>query len=118
MKTEHTILSTKKIPEDKWADFFDQLTEMRKNSCLSLEVASQDLGNATIVKEGTLSSITFDPVGKGNNLEISIGGDEVLLSHFVSGPKMVWAGEGEDQTIVALEVIDEADTQTIVKFVD
>ena len=118
MKTEHRIQITHKITKDQWSDFCLELTETKKNCFLSLEIANLELGNEKIVQKGSLSSITFNPEGKGNDLEISMGGDEVFLSHFVSDPKVIWAGEDEQHHIVALEIIDEEESQTILHFVD
>ena len=116
MQKEQKNQTTKEIPQSQWSQFFNQLSKAEKRRFLSLEVASFEIGNEKIVKRGSLSSMTCEPLGKGHDLEISIGGDEVLYSHFVKSPKAVWVIEDEADHVMALEIIDDSEAQTIIRF--
>ena len=113
----NTIQKTQEILKEKWLSFFDQFTQSNRGRAIALEVANEEIGDETLVKQSPLASITYDPMTKGNDVVIAIGHDMVTYSHTVIAPKAIWVATDSSNQAIALEIVDHSGTQTILQFI-
>ena len=106
---------TKQIPAEQWGEFFDTFTNGNKGRLIKLEVIDREMGNETPVENMPLWALIYDPVGKGNDLTVEIGRDEVAYSHTIEAPNEVWQERDDNGKVVALEIKTEDGTQTILQ---
>jgi len=106
---------TKQIPAEQWGEFFDTFTNGNKGRLIKLEVIDREIGDETPVENMPLRSLIYDPVGKGNDLTIEIGRDEVAYGHTIEAPNEVWQEQDENGRVVALEIKTEDGTQTVLQ---
>lgn len=107
-------MSSKQIPQERWVEFFDQFTNGNKGRRLKLEIVDQQIGDEIPISNAPLWALVYDPRDKGNDLVIETGQDEVNYAHTVLAPKTVWERQDGNGKVTALEIIDEANHQTIV----
>jgi Family of unknown function (DUF5335) len=108
--------TNKHIPQDRWLEFFDQLTNGNKGRQIKLEIFDQDIGDQIPVESAQLWSLVYDPMRVGNNLTLEIGRDEVSYAHTINNLSDVWERQDENGKAVALEVLSEDGTQNIISF--
>lgn len=114
-------MSNQQISSDQWVEFFDQFTQDNRGRLIKLEIVNRERGDEILIENAPLWSLVYAPVPQGNNLTLSTGRnttivtgrDEVTYSHTIHAPKTVWEAEDSNDQIVALEVIDESNAQTI-----
>lgn len=106
---------TKQIPAEQWGEFFDTFTNGNKGRLIKLEVIDREMGDETPVENMPLWVPIYDPVGKGNDLTVEIGRDEIAYSHTIEAPNEVWQERDDNGKVVALEIKTEDGTQTILQ---
>lgn len=108
-------MSNKQIPQDRWLEFFDQFSDGNKGREIKLEIIDREIGDQTPIESAPLWSLIYDPVDKGNNLTIEIGRDTVSYAHAIHAPSDVWEKRDENGKAVALEILAEDGTQTVIR---
>ena len=103
-----------KIPIEQWSDFFSQLSNQNQGRNLSLEIYDQDSGDVGATRQGQLLAVDYDPVGKGNDIVVTTGVDQIDYSHTIPSPVEVWQAENDNGRINAIEIIDQNNVKTIV----
>jgi Family of unknown function (DUF5335) len=106
--------TNKQIPQDRWLEFFDQFTNGNKGRQIKLEITSQEIGHLTPIENAPLWSLVYDPAKAGNHLMIEIGRDEVSYAHTINIPSTVWEEQNENGKAIALEIVAEDQTQTVI----
>ena len=101
------------VPRDQWKDFFVSFSNGNQGRQLSVEVFDQQSGDLSAQKQGPLMAVDYDPIGKGNNIVVTTGTDEIDYSHSIQAPAKVWKAQHDDGSIGALEIIDQNNTKTI-----
>jgi len=105
----------KQIPAEQWVEFCDTFTNGNKGRLIVLEVLDPELGVQTPVKDQPLWSLVYDPVGKGNDLTIEIGRNEVSYGHTIDFPNELWQEQDDNGKAIALQIKAEGGIQTIVR---
>ena len=105
-----------KIEQSQWKDFFVSFSNGNRGREVTLEVYDAVSGSSGQAKQGPLMAIDYDPVGKGNDLVITTGVDEIEYSHTVPGPVEVWQDQADDGQVAALQIVDQNGHKTIVSF--
>jgi hypothetical protein len=111
----NTIDLSQSIPTEQWGEFFDQFSLANFGKPISIEIISAELGDEELVKDSPLIAIIYDRPGKGNNLSIEVGKDQVTYAHTVDTPTSVSTGQNSQGKMVAISITDAAGTQTLVK---
>ena len=101
------------IPREQWKDFFVSFSNGNQGRMLSVEIFDQQAGDLSAKNQGPLMAVDFDPVGKGNDIVVTTGTNEVDYSHTIQAPTKVWKAQQDDGQIAALEIVDQNDTKTI-----
>ena len=83
---------------------------------MKIECTDSESGATGVVAEGDFMGIDYDPVGKGNDIFISLGKSELDSSHSVSAPVEVWELQRDDGVASSLEIMDQNDGKTILTF--
>jgi hypothetical protein len=104
------------VPREDWKDFFVTFSNGNRGRVLSLEVLDSEFGDSGQVKQGNLLAVDYDPVGKGNDIVVTTGVDEVDYSHTIEAPVEVWKAQHESGEVAALEIIDQNNVKTILSF--
>ncbi|MEG3849667.1 DUF5335 family protein [Microcoleus sp. herbarium19] len=105
----------KSVSRERWGEFFDQFTDGNRGRHISIELLDPELGDAELIKNAPLHAIIYDRPGKGDDLVIEVGKDEVNYAHTIDSPTEVLTGQNSNGVMVALRISDAAGTQTLIQ---
>ena len=101
------------VNQEEWPNFFVTFSNGNRGRSISLEIFSAESGDIAAKKQGPLMAVDYDPAGKGNDIVITTGTDEIDYSHRIPAPVEVWKAQHDDGEIGALEIIDQNNVKTI-----
>lgn len=105
----------KSVPQDRWSQFFDLFSNGNRGRHISIELIDSEIGNETLIQNAPLRALIYDRPGKGNDLAIEVGKDEVTYAHTVDAPTEVWTGQNADGVMMAIQIADATGTKTLIK---
>ena len=105
----------KSLPREKWGEFFDQFSNGNRGRHISIESISSELGDETLIQNAPLMAIIYDRPGRGNDLVIEVGKDEVTYAHTVDAPIEILTGQDSMGQMLALSISDAAGARTLIK---
>ena len=105
----------KSLPRERWSKFFDQFSNGNRGRHVSIESISSELGDATLIQNAPLMAIIYDRPGKGNDLVIEVGKDEVTYAHTVDAPIEILTGQDSMGQMLVLSISDAAGAKTLIK---
>ncbi len=105
----------KSIPRERWGEFFDQFSDGNRGRHISIEIINSELGDEELIQNAPLMAMVYDPVGKGDDLVIETGKDEVNYAHTVDSPTEVLTGQDSNGLMLAVSIADAAGTKTLIK---
>ncbi len=111
----NTIDINKSVPRDRWSEFFDLFSNGNRGRHISIEVISSEFGDEELIKNAPLMALVYDRPGKGDNLAIEVGKDEVNYAHTVDSPTEVLTRQNADGLMMAIQIADAAGTKTLIK---
>ncbi len=106
---------TKSLPRERWGEFFDQFSDGNRGRHISIESISLELGDEELIQNAPLMAIVYDRPGKGDDLVIEVGKDEVTYAHTIDKPTEVSTGQSSNGQMIALWISDAAGTKTLIK---
>ncbi len=112
---QNKIELTKSVPQESWGEFFDQFSDGNRGRHISIEIISPEFGDEELIQNAPLMAMVYDRPGKGNDLVIETGKDEVTYAHTVDSPTEVLTGQSESGRMLAVWISDAAGTKTLVK---
>ena len=115
MEMTNKIDINKSVLRERWGEFFDQFTDGNRGRRISIEIIGSEIGDAELIKNAPLHAIIYDRPGKGDDLVIEVGKDEVSYAHTVDSPTEVLTGQNSNGVMVALRITDAAGTQTLIQ---
>jgi len=101
------------IDQSRWGEFLSLFTNGNAGRRVSIETIDATSDNP-IVSKAPLLAIDYDPVGKGNNLVISLGRETISGSHIVAAPEQIWEVQDDNGKATGLEVIAAGGAKTII----
>ncbi len=104
---------TTQIPQDQWQDFLVKLSNGNRGRALSLETFDSASGDQSATRQGKLMAVDYDPIGKGNDIVVTTGVDEIDYSHTINAPVELWQAQHDSGEVGALEIIDQNGVKTI-----
>jgi hypothetical protein len=110
------MAQTKQIDQDRWSDFLSMFSNGNRGRLMAIEIADLAVGDQPLSDAAPLFAIDFDPAGKGDDLMITTGLDEVDYTHKISAPLEIWESQDDNGKVIALEVIDLKGSKTILAF--
>ncbi|MEO8893054.1 MAG: DUF5335 family protein [Coleofasciculaceae cyanobacterium] len=105
----------KSLPREQWGEFFDQFSNGNRGRHISIEIISSDLGDEMLIQNAPLLAIVYDRPGKGDDLVIEVGKDEVTYAHTIDAPTEVSTGQNANGQMIALWISDAAGTKTLIQ---
>jgi len=115
MEMTNKIEINKSVPRERWGEFFDQFTDGNRGRRISIEIIGSEVGDAELIKNAPLHAMVYDRPGKGDDLVIEVGKDEVSYAHTIDSPTEVLTGQNSLGVMVALQISDAAGTQTLIE---
>jgi hypothetical protein len=110
------MAQTKQIDQDRWSDFLSMFSNGNRGRLMAIEIADLAVGDQPLSDAAPLFAIDFDPAGKGDDLMITTGLDEVDYTHKIIDPLEIWESQDDNSKVIALEVIDLNGSKTILAF--
>ncbi len=105
----------KSVPRERWGEFFDQFSDGNRGRHISIEIIGGELGDVELIQNVPLMAMIYDRPGKGDDLVIEVGQDEVTYAHTVDSPTEVLTGQDSNGLMLAVWISDAAGTKTLVK---
>ena len=105
----------KSVPRERWGEFFDQFSDGNRGRRITIESISSELGDEELIQNAPLMAMIYDRPGKGDDLVIEVGRDEVRYAHTVDSPTEVLTGQNSNGQIIAIWISDAAGAKTLVK---
>jgi hypothetical protein len=115
MEMTNKIEINKSVPRERWGEFFDQFTDGNRGRRISIEIIGSEVGDAELIKNAPLHAMVYDRPGKGDDLVIEVGKDEVTYAHTIDSPTEVLTGQNSLGVMLALRISDGAGTQTLIE---
>jgi Family of unknown function (DUF5335) len=109
---------SKSVPQERWGEFFDQFSDGNRGRHIVIESITTEFGSEELIQNAPLSAIVYDRPGKGNNLVIEVGKDEVTYAHTVDSPTEVLTGQDTNGKMLAISISDAAGTKTLISLQD
>ncbi|WDD36432.1 DUF5335 family protein (plasmid) [Nostoc sp. UHCC 0926] len=105
----------KSVPRERWGEFFDQFSSGNRGRHISIEIIDSELGDAELIQNAPLMAMVYDRPGKGDDLVIEVGRDEVTYAHTIDSPTEVLTGQNSTGVILAVRISDAAGTKTLIQ---
>ncbi len=105
----------KSVPRERWGEFFDQFSDGNRGRHISIEIISSELGDEELIQNAPLMAMVYDRPGKGDDLVIEVGQDEVTYAHTIDSPTEVLTGQDSNGVMIAVWISDAAGTKTLIK---
>lgn len=106
---------SKSVPRERWGEFFDQFTDGNRGRHISIEIITSELGDAELIQNAPLMAMIYDRPGKGDDLVIEVGQEQVTYAHTVDSLTEVLTGQNSNGQIIAIQIADAAGTKTLIK---
>jgi Family of unknown function (DUF5335) len=105
----------KSVPRERWGEFFDQFSDGNRGRHISIETIGSELGDADLIQNAPLMAMIYDRPGKGDDLVIEVGQDEVTYSHTIDSPTEVLTGQDSNGLMLAVSISDATGTKTLIE---
>ena len=89
------MAQTKQIDRGRWSDFLRMFSNGNRGLLIAIEIADTADGEQPLADAAPLLAIDFDPAGKGDDLVITTGRDEIDSTHKISAPLEIWESQDE-----------------------
>lgn len=100
----------KQIPIEDLQDRLQTLTSGNRGRKSAIAT-----GGMTIIENKPFRDLEYDPVGKGNDLVITLGGDDDSFFHTVKAPVEVYTHQEDDGEVSSIEIVDQNGDVTIIR---
>ncbi|MHC5826345.1 MAG: DUF5335 family protein [Nostoc sp.] len=105
----------KSVPRERWGEFFDQFSSGNRGRHISIEIIDSKLGDAELMQDAPLMAMVYDRPGKGDDLVIEVGRDEVTYAHTIDSPTEVLTGQNSNGVMIAVRISDAVGRKTLIQ---
>ena len=106
---------SKSVSHERWGEFFDQFSDGNRGRHISIESIGSELGDEELIQNAPLMAIIYDRPGKGDDLVIEVGKDQVTYAHTIDSPTEVLTGQNSNGQIIAIWISDAVGTKTLIR---
>lgn len=107
-------MSTKKqILFDDWQERLQLFTSGNRGR--KSAIAANDM---TIVEDHEFRDIEYDPIGKGNDLIITLGTMDNFITHTINAPVEIFFHQEENGEVSTLEIFDQNGETTLLRLLN
>lgn len=103
-------MTEKNIPMSEWQERLATFTSGNRN-----RIAAVAANGMTVFEEKPFRDVEYDPIGKGNDIIITLGTDHELLTHTVNAPTELILHQEDNGEISTLEIIDQNGESTFLR---
>ena len=100
------------VPRERWVEFLSLFSNGNRGRRVSIETISS-AEDWKVASQAPLLAVDYDPVGKGDDVVISLGQDSLAASHVVQRPQELWEAQDENGKIVAVQLVDKSGAKTL-----
>jgi hypothetical protein len=105
----------KSVPSAQWGEFFDQFSDSNRGQRISIKSIDLELGDRELIHGVPLIAMVYGCPGKGDDLVIEVGQNEVNYAHTVDSPTEVLTREDPNGLILTVWINDAAGTKTLIE---
>ncbi len=105
----------KTVPQEQWGEFFDQFSDGNRGRHISIRSIDSELGDGQLIHEAPLMATIYDRPGKGDDLVIEVGQNEVTYAHTVDSPTEVLTGQDSNGLMLAVWISSAAGAKTLIE---
>ncbi len=106
---------SKTVPQERWGEFFDQFSDGNRGRQISIRSIDSELGDGELIRSAPLMAMIYDRPGKGDDLVIEVGQEEVTYAHTVDSPTEVLTGQDSNGLMLAVWISDAAGAKTLIE---
>ena len=110
-------MATEEIPQDHWAQFFDDFSQEHTNWQTSVELMGREIGDQPRADNAPLQGISFDQFGsEAGDIEVALGdtADDFQI-HRIEHPTHVRLTETQNGAELDLQIESAEGTTTLVR---
>jgi hypothetical protein len=105
-------MSTRKqLPIDEWQQWLQTFTS--GNAGRKVAIAAEGM---TLVENKAFRDLEYDPVGKGNDLVITVGYGDETYWHTVNAPVEIYEHQENNGQVSTLEILDQNGKAVFLRF--
>jgi hypothetical protein len=109
------IKINKSVPHERWSEFFDQFSDGNRGRRILIKSLDLELGDEELIHDAPLMAMIYDHPGKGDDLVIEVGQDEVTYAHTIDSPTEVLTGQDSNGVVLAVCISNAAGTKTLIE---
>lgn len=110
-------MSTKEVTHNEWTNFFDTFSKQHEGWLATLEVFGDEIGAQAEAVELPFEGISLNSEAGAESLVINFGGAAAdHVSHTVERPRHVWLRETEEGAHDSLEIEEDGNQKTLLRF--
>ena len=110
---------TTEIPQEKWAEFFDELSRRRFGWQTKVEVLDASLGDQILSEGLPFDGLTFEEKAGRREIELSVGKTrDRHQTHKISNPVKIEYLDNGDLLGGVIEIEEENKTRTLVRLLN
>lgn len=110
------MAQTKRIDTERWPEYMAMFSNGNRGRAVSIELAGAALGDQPASGSAPLFAIDYDPEGKGDDLVVSTGSEDVDYTHTIHEPSEIWESQDDNGEVVSIEILDREGVRTILSF--
>ena len=110
-------MSTREVTRSEWSNFFNIFSKEHEGWLATLEIMGDEVGAQPEAIELPFEGISINSEAEPESLVISFGGaTEDHISHWIELPRHVWLSETGEGTHDSLEIEEEGNQKTLLRF--
>lgn len=110
-------MSTREVSRNEWTRFFDVFSKQHEGWIASLEVFGDQIGAQAEAVELPFEGISVSAEDEPQSLVINLGRTaEDHISHTIERPRHVWLRQTEEGANDSLEIVEEGNQKTLLRF--
>ena len=110
------MAQTKQVQKERWLEWVSMFSNGNRGRKIAIEIVGPAEGDQPLTGAAPLFAVDYDPEGKGDDLVITTGRDEIDYTHKISAPAEIWESQDDNGKVETLEVVNQEGTKTIVEF--
>jgi hypothetical protein len=107
---------SKQIQIEDWIEHLSLFTNGNKGRLVSISTEDSEMGNNRLADKLPLMAIDYDPLKKGDDILISLGGESADFRHEINAPVEMWETHNDLGVVILMEIIDQNNNKVILAF--
>lgn len=91
-------------------------TNGNKGGLVSITLFNTGASNETLAEELPFMAIDYDPIKKGDDMVISLGGESIAFSHTIDASVELWETHDDKGVVTSMEIVDQNNNKVTLTF--